>query len=176
MALSPAPVPWMTFTAPAESIVPRASNGADREVVVAVVVEAPDGQRPAEAVTVLGLVLDVLDVLMPQLVGHVRRVEPVPGAVDDVDGAGEANLDAVSVRADREIVVRVPVEAPDRQVAAEALAYRRFALDVGDVLVPELVGRRRGAQPAAAPWMTFTAPIDSAEPTVSPGTPTARSS
>jgi hypothetical protein len=113
---------------------------ADREVVLAVVVEVSRRERPAEAVVILRAACDVV-VLVPEV--GARRAEPPGRSVEHVHRAGiPVAIEVLPWRADRQIGVEVAVEVASRQGGAEAVAIRGAIRDPGRGLREERVGHR----------------------------------
>ena len=106
---------------------PHLAVDADGQVVVAVVVEVADGQCMAEAVPVLGSVVDAVRPLA-QLGGLVPAAAPAAGADDDPASAGIGGRN-------REVRLAVVVEIPGRDRYAEPVA-----VESGDT-VPEVAAR-----------------------------------
>src|SRR6476659_5843295 len=115
-------------------------------VVAPVAHEVAGAQDIAEAVVGLGEVGNADAILVPELVS--RRREPAGGAVEDIDRAGIGDApDILEGDAYGQVAASVAVEVARGTGISEVVVCLGGVGDPADVLVPELVSRRR--EPAA---------------------------
>lgn len=119
-------------------------RNSDGEVIAAIAIEVPGGQRRCELIVLLGLIFHAGDILVQELAP--LSLQPARRTEEDVDSAGE--LDAIHCligRADGEIIEPIAVEVAGREGSAELVIPVGVGRHAGRTLGEELI--LRGAKP-----------------------------